>query len=183
MVWLPICSRLFRGDLSFFTRRPLFQPTWRPFSHDINFTGRAQSLPMFSQSLENTLPIALEQLGANSKSQTRKMFDRVDGLWWNSYQRVPEKFLVLTRDYDTSDNRYPLIPLQMIPTEHLRLSLPNEYRGYVLHQLAQLRLLPTKRWPNCLFRKPIGPSLIFQLYPPKRKNRINSSSDCRFKTT
>ncbi|AMG68111.1 DUF4056 domain-containing protein [Providencia stuartii] len=107
--------------------------------------GRAQSLPMFSQSLENTLPIALEQLGANSKSQTRKMFDRVDGLWWNSYQRVPEKFLVLTRDYDTSDNRYPLIPLQMIPTEHLRLSLPNEYRGYVLHQLAQLRLLPTKK--------------------------------------
>ncbi|MBG5920673.1 DUF4056 domain-containing protein [Providencia stuartii] len=107
--------------------------------------GRAQSLPLFSQSMEDILPTALEQLGANTKQQTRTMFDRVDGLWWNSYQRVPEKFLVLTRDYDTSDNRYPLMPLQMVPTESLRLSLPNEYQGYSLQEIAQFRLLPTSK--------------------------------------
>lgn len=107
--------------------------------------GRAQSLPLFSQSMEDILPTALEQLGANTKQQTRTMFDRIDGLWWNSYQRVPEKFLVLTRDYDTSDNRYPLMPLQMVPTESLRLSLPNEYQGYSLQELAQFRLLPTSK--------------------------------------
>ncbi|HEF8772754.1 TPA: DUF4056 domain-containing protein [Providencia stuartii] len=105
--------------------------------------GRAQSLPMFSQSMEGILPQALHQLGANDKQHTRTMFDRVDGLWWNSYRRVPEKFLVLTRDYQTSDDRYPLMPSQIVPVEGLRLSLPASYQHYHLQQLAQLRLLPT----------------------------------------
>lgn len=105
--------------------------------------GRAQSLPMFSQSMAGILPQALHQLGANDRQHTRSMFDRVDGLWWNSYRRVPEKFLVLTRDYHTSDDRYPLMPSQVVPVEGLRLSLPSSYQHYYLQQLAQFRLLPT----------------------------------------
>lgn len=105
--------------------------------------GRAQSLPMYAQSITQILPVALHQLGDKKKQDSRKMFDKVDGIWWNSYQRVPEKFLVLTRDYETKDNRLPLFPTQMIPSEGLRLSLPDSYLSYSLAQLAELRLLPT----------------------------------------
>ncbi|OAT50410.1 DUF4056 domain-containing protein [Providencia heimbachae] len=106
--------------------------------------GRAQSLSVFSQSMAEILPLALHELGEANKEKTRKMFDDIDGLWWNSYQRVPEKFLVLTRDYNTEDNRYPLFPTQMIASAHQRLSLPEYYLGYSLEHLAQLRLLPTQ---------------------------------------
>ncbi|MBX6969576.1 DUF4056 domain-containing protein [Providencia rettgeri] len=106
--------------------------------------GRANSLPVFSQSIENILPLALHQLGASNRAETSKMFDNIDGLWWNSYRRVPEKFLVLTRDYNTSDDRLPLIPTQIIPQGGLRLTLPDNYLQYNLPLLAQLRLQPTE---------------------------------------
>ncbi|MEX0425562.1 DUF4056 domain-containing protein [Providencia rettgeri] len=105
--------------------------------------GRAGSLATYSQSMENILPRVLHLLGSNDRKTTRKIFDSVDGLWWNSYRRVPEKFLVLTRDYQTSDQRYPLMPSQIMPSEGLFLTLPDRYLKYDLSLLAQLRLLPT----------------------------------------
>ena len=105
--------------------------------------GRAGSLATYSQSMEKILPLALHQLGSKDRKTTRKTFDSVDGLWWNSYRRVPEKFLVLTRDYHTNDQRYPLMPPQIMPSEGLRLTLPERYLKYDLSLLAQLRLLPT----------------------------------------
>lgn len=105
--------------------------------------GRANSLATYSQSMADILPRALQQLGSKERNITRKMFDSVDGLWWNSYRRVPEKFLVLTRDYQTSDQRYPLMPAQVTLSEGLPLALPARYLKYDLSLLAQLRLLPT----------------------------------------
>ncbi|WP_272681655.1 DUF4056 domain-containing protein [Providencia sp. PROV129] len=110
--------------------------------------GRAASLPIYSQSMEDILPLALEQLSNTDKKTTQKMFDSVDGLWWNSYRRVPEKFLVLTRDYEIGDSRFPLLPMQVVPTQRLMLTLPNQYHQYDLSLLAQLRLLPTKHMAN-----------------------------------
>ncbi|MTC41227.1 DUF4056 domain-containing protein [Providencia sp. wls1921] len=105
--------------------------------------GRAESLAIFSQSLEALLPIALHQLGAQEKPLTRDAFNKIDGLWWNSAKRVPDKFLVLTRDYDTTDSRYPFLPTQAVATLGLKLSLPSEYAGFALPSLAQFRLVPT----------------------------------------
>lgn len=105
--------------------------------------GRAESLAIFSQSLEALLPIALHQLGAQEKPLTRDAFNKIDGLWWNSAKRVPDKFLVLTRDYDTTDSRYPFLPTQAVATLGLKLSLPSEYAGFALSSLAQFRLVPT----------------------------------------
>ena len=85
----------------------------------------------------------MKQLGAQERSQTRHAFDKVDGLWWNSAKRVPDKFLVLTRNYDVTDSRYPFLPTQAIPSLGLKLSLPSEYAGFVLSDLAQFRLAPT----------------------------------------
>lgn len=105
--------------------------------------GRAESLAIFSQSLEALLPIALHQLGAQEKPLTRDAFNKIDGLWWNSAKRVPDKFLVLTRDYDTTDSRYPFLPTQAVATLGLKLSLPSEYAGFALSSLAQFHLVPT----------------------------------------
>lgn len=106
--------------------------------------GRAESLAMFSQSLEALLPTALHQLGAQEKNLTRHAFNRVEGLWWNSSKRVPDKLLVITRDYNVTDSRYPFLPTQAVPTLGLKLSLPSEYAGFTLSDLAQFRLVPTE---------------------------------------
>ncbi|MTC59798.1 DUF4056 domain-containing protein [Providencia rustigianii] len=107
--------------------------------------GRAESLTIFSHSLETILPVALNELGAFNKEKTREVFDRVDGIWWDSSKRVPNKFLLLTRDYDVADSRYPFLPTQTIPHKGLKLSLPDEYAGYSLAKLAQFRLVPTDK--------------------------------------
>ncbi|MBD2809424.1 DUF4056 domain-containing protein [Xenorhabdus sp. Vera] len=109
--------------------------------------GHASSVSQFSAAMAKILPIALRELGDYSKSGTKEMFDSVDGLWWNSYQRIPEKFLVLQRNYDTQDNRYPLMPSGKEDFA-LRLSLPECYQHFSLDKLAEFRLLPTSKMRN-----------------------------------
>ncbi|MDC9604848.1 DUF4056 domain-containing protein [Xenorhabdus griffiniae] len=109
--------------------------------------GHASSIAQFSDAMTKILPIALHELGDNPKSGTKEMFDSVDGLWWNSYQRIPEKFLVLHRNYDIQDNRSPLMPFGK---EHfaLRLSLPEHYQHFSLDNLAEFQLWPTNEMKN-----------------------------------
>ncbi|MCC8378490.1 DUF4056 domain-containing protein [Xenorhabdus sp. PB30.3] len=109
--------------------------------------GQASSVSHFSAAIANILPIALNELGAYDRLGTKRMFDKVDGLWWNSYQRIPQKFLVLRRDYETQDNRYPLMPFGKEKSA-LRLSLPNSYQHFSLEKLAEFQLWPTKSMKN-----------------------------------
>jgi hypothetical protein len=109
--------------------------------------GQASSLNQFSTAIAHTLPIALNQLGAYDRPDTQTMFDEVDGTWWNSYQRVPQKFLVLRRNYDTQDNRAPLMPSGKEKSA-LRLSLPDFYLNFSLEKLAQYQLWPTDKMQN-----------------------------------
>ncbi len=46
------------------------------------------------------------------------MFQRIDGDWWNSRRRVPDKFLVLKRNYDLQENRLPT-PVLSKPCRHI----------------------------------------------------------------
>ncbi|OKP00260.1 hypothetical protein Xedl_03331 [Xenorhabdus eapokensis] len=110
-------------------------------------TGHASSVEQFSHSMAKILPIALHELGDYPKSGTKEMFDSVDGLWWNSYQRIPEKFLVLHRNYDIQDNRYPLMPFGK-ENFALRLSLPEYYQHFSLDKLAEFQLWPTNEMKN-----------------------------------
>lgn len=105
--------------------------------------GQAHSISQFSSALAKTLPLALEELGAYSKKDTQQMFDQVDNLWWDSKMRIPEKFLVLKRDYDTRSTRMPAMPPNKIQHGH-KLSLPQNYKHYKLSQFVQLQLWPTK---------------------------------------
>ncbi|WP_337235366.1 DUF4056 domain-containing protein, partial [Salmonella enterica] len=74
---------------------------------------------------------------------TRFQFDMLDGRWWNSQRRVPEKYLVLHRNYQMGDDRLPTaIPGEIMPL--LPLSLPHRWRGIQLSTLAQLQLWPSE---------------------------------------
>ncbi|PHM36722.1 conserved hypothetical protein [Xenorhabdus innexi] len=109
--------------------------------------GQVSSVNQFSAAIANILPIALNELGAYNKSGTKKMFDQVDGLWWNSYQSIPQKFLVLRRNYETRDDRYPLMPFGKDKFA-LHLSLPDSYLNFSLDKLAEFQLWPTNKMEN-----------------------------------
>ncbi|PHM29013.1 hypothetical protein Xbud_01110 [Xenorhabdus budapestensis] len=109
--------------------------------------GQASSVSQFSAAIANILPIALHELGAYDRSGTKEMFDQVDGIWWNSYQRISKKFLLLRRNYETQDDRYPLMPFDKEKSA-LRLSLPESYQHFSLDKLAEFQLWPTDKMKN-----------------------------------
>ncbi|MCW1000679.1 DUF4056 domain-containing protein, partial [Streptococcus anginosus] len=69
------------------------------------------------------------------------MFRKLDGDWWNSQRRVPDKFLVLKRNYDMSDDRLPT-PVPFERTTPWRLTLPQTVDGFSLAELGQLQIHP-----------------------------------------
>jgi hypothetical protein len=108
---------------------------------DAILQGRAVSVASYNSAMETLLPAALHQLGAVSIRETQRQFDGIDGDWWDSHRRIPEKFLVLKRDYTTSSNRLPNQP----PFEYAapqRLTLPLQIEGLTLAKLAELQLWP-----------------------------------------
>lgn len=106
--------------------------------------GHATTLEHYNQSMQGIIPSALEQLEAQPRALTQQWFDVIDGQWWDSQQRVPDKFLVLKRDYDISDKRYPLLPFEENSPPHF-LTLPSVYSGYDLKQLAEFQLWKTEQ--------------------------------------
>ncbi|WIV88021.1 DUF4056 domain-containing protein [Proteus appendicitidis] len=104
--------------------------------------GYTTSLEQYNQSMQGIIPSALYQLEAQPRQLTQQWFDVIDGQWWDSQQRVPDKFLVLMRDYHISDKRYPVLPFEEIASPHY-LTLPSAYSGYILEQLAEFQLWPT----------------------------------------
>jgi len=52
---------------------------------------------------------ALGWLGYVSRKEARLCMKKVDSLWWDSTARVPEKFLVLKRNYNMSCQQSPLL--------------------------------------------------------------------------
>lgn len=102
--------------------------------------GHSSSVEQFNLSMQAILPAALHQLGAVSAKDTRFQFDMLDGNWWDSHRAVPEKFLVLKRNYLTDDDRIPT-PIPSESTASLRLRLPAEWAGFQMKDLGELRLL------------------------------------------
>ena len=69
------------------------------------------------------------------------MFQRIDGDWWNSRRRVPDKFLVLKRNYDLQENRLPTpVPFETMPP--YRLTMPSQVAGFRLRDLGELQIYP-----------------------------------------
>lgn len=103
--------------------------------------GHSSSVEQFNLSMQAILPTALQQLGAVSAKDTRFQFDMLDGNWWDSHRAVPEKFLVLKRNYETEDDRVPT-PVPDEQAQPLRLQLPSAWAGLQMSALGELQLWP-----------------------------------------
>lgn len=103
--------------------------------------GQVASEGMYNAAMTQALRQALTQLGAQPASATRYQFDMLERKWWSSRRRLPEKSMVLRRDYDVSDNRIP-VPVPGEHTAPYRLSLPHRWRTSFPDDLAQLQLWP-----------------------------------------
>lgn len=103
--------------------------------------GQTVSQGVYNAAMGTALSQALMHLGAQPPAMTRFHFDMLDGRWWNSQRRVPEKYLVLHRNFQMGDNRLPTrIPgEQSVPQ---RLTLPHRWQGINLADLGQLQLWP-----------------------------------------
>ncbi|MGR5238956.1 DUF4056 domain-containing protein [Vibrio alfacsensis] len=65
----------------------------------------------FSKAMDNAFQLALQDLEAQTKTVTKKKVQQLDGRWWDSSRRLPDKWVVRFRDY------------------HLALTLTPNYSG------------------------------------------------------
>ena len=95
----------------------------------------------YNQAMEAVLKKALTRLMVATRGETEAMFQRIDGDWWNSRRRVPDKFLVLKRNYDLQENRLPTpVPFETMPP--YRLTMPSQVAGFRLRDLGELQIYP-----------------------------------------
>lgn len=61
----------------------------------------------FSLAMDHAFTRALKKLKAQPKSVTRTKLQQLDGVWWDSTKRLPDKWVVLFRDYHLALNLMP----------------------------------------------------------------------------
>ncbi|MEB6377849.1 DUF4056 domain-containing protein [Leclercia adecarboxylata] len=103
--------------------------------------GKAGSVAQYNAAMETALRHALLQLGVATATETERKFRELDGDWWNSKRRVPDKFLVLKRNYNLEHNRLPT-PVAYEKTTPYMLTMPAVVVGYQLSRLGELQIYP-----------------------------------------
>ncbi|MTD28467.1 DUF4056 domain-containing protein [Erwinia sorbitola] len=121
---------------------------------DLLNNGGGSSLRQYQHSMAQMIPQALAQLQAVSPQATRFHFDMVDGTWWNSHCRVPDKFLVRLRNYSVSDRRLPSRPADTLP--ELWLTLPDHFGHQPLSHFGRLEI-----WQGNHMANLPAPSLMY----------------------
>lgn len=101
--------------------------------------GHAGSVEDYDKAMDEQIHSALVGLGVVTREETEKKFREVDGDWWNSKRRVPDKFLVLRRNYILSDNRLPT-PVPFEKAMPYQLHMPVEREGFALSALGELQI-------------------------------------------
>ena len=110
-------------------------------SADISKAAAGKALDAMVEALTDALKKVLVKLMVAPRSETEKMFRQLDGDWWNSHRRVPDKFLVLKRNYDLQENRLPTpVPFETMPP--YRLTMPSQVAGFRLRDLGELQIYP-----------------------------------------
>ncbi|MFV0262373.1 MAG: DUF4056 domain-containing protein [Kluyvera sp.] len=103
--------------------------------------GKAHSVEAFNAAITDELHRVLLALEVATKSETEQKFHQLDGDWWNSKRRVPDKFLVLKRNYNLDNNRLPT-PVSYEKTAPYMLTMPKVVAGYQLSRLGALQIYP-----------------------------------------
>ncbi|WWE57707.1 DUF4056 domain-containing protein [Parasalinivibrio latis] len=94
------------------------------------------SVEAFGKSMDASLKATLEKLHAVSADETSQKIASLDGKWWDSSKRLPDKWVLLHRDYHLALDIYPN------GTENgMRLSLPDKLEnGEPVSSWVQLEL-------------------------------------------
>jgi hypothetical protein len=101
--------------------------------------GHAGSVENYNLAMDKALSQDLIGLEAVNEAETERQFREVDGDWWNSKRRVPDKFLVLKRNYSLGENRIPTeVPFEKAPP--YRLTMPVKIAGFTLSHLGELQI-------------------------------------------
>ncbi|HBR1715119.1 TPA: DUF4056 domain-containing protein [Klebsiella pneumoniae] len=108
---------------------------------NVILSGHGGSLEDYNQAMDAALKQVLTRLLVATRGETEAMFQQIDGDWWNSHRRVPDKFLVLKRNYDLQENRLPTpVPFETMPP--YRLTMPEQVGGFRLRDLGELQIYP-----------------------------------------
>lgn len=92
---------------------------------NVILSGHGGSLEDYNRAMDAALKQVLTRLLVATRGETEAMFQQIDGDWWNSHRRVPDKFLVLKRNYDLQENRLPTpVPFETMPP--YRLTMPEQ---------------------------------------------------------
>lgn len=141
MEWFPVSSR-FSEEISAFSPEDLYSNLLGArLAISVILHGHAGSVDDYNRAMDVALKKVLVKLMVAPRSETESMFRKLDGDWWNSQRRVPDKFLVLKRNYDMSDDRLPT-PVPFERTTPWRLTLPQTVDGFSLAELGQLQIHP-----------------------------------------
>ncbi|MEF1186296.1 DUF4056 domain-containing protein, partial [Vibrio sinaloensis] len=73
----------------------------------------------FSAAMDHALETTLSELNAVTKSVTKEKIQQLDGIWWDSSKRLPNKWALIYRDYHLSLSLMPNYPTA---THRLQLS-------------------------------------------------------------
>lgn len=123
----------------------------------------AQNETIFNQNMTLWFKAAMRYLEPVSQEQTQALLDVVDGHWWNSSIAMPEKYILLKRNYKLGSTQTPFLvpedlaksqpefwktikPLYKKKKYPLILSLPDTMYGFDLDQMAELRLTIDKKY-------------------------------------
>ena len=120
----------------------------------------------FSQAMTDAFNDQLQQLGSVSAEETKRNIQQLNGQWWDHNTRLPQKWVVLKRDYQLGLTRYPNgvkngIPLSLstqlsngdnnsvwaelylhnVGNEETLYALPHELKNNMVWQPAQFQQL------------------------------------------
>ncbi|WP_254462804.1 DUF4056 domain-containing protein [Photobacterium ganghwense] len=119
----------------------------------------------YNRNLTLWLDASLRQLDAVDKTQARMALDAVDGIWWDSQESIPSKYMVLKRHYLLGDTQRPYLAKSQVSevTDFpVILSLPSRLYDLELDKIAVLVLEINSKYrssfshiPDNLWRKRI----------------------------
>jgi len=78
----------------------------------------AMTEELYDQHMTSWLYETIVKLKPLTKSQSNELFDAIDGHWWDSSVPLPNKFMLLKRDYQLGDVKLPLL----VPTSLIDIS-------------------------------------------------------------
>ncbi|KAB7697544.1 DUF4056 domain-containing protein [Plesiomonas shigelloides] len=111
--------------------------------------GAPVSAEDFNHRFDRALRMYLAQAGVYPEAQARQALQQLDGVWWDSTRRLPDRRLVLQRNYQLGWVRTPMLPPNW-PAPGRRLWLASRWQGQPLSEYVQLQIWPDKSTPASL---------------------------------